>query len=54
MGAKRFTYYITSLKAYTQAGAPRPGLPEESWLKKNSLRCVGFCLYVLHFVCEAE
>ena len=23
-------------------------------VQKNILRCVGFCLYILHFICEAD
>ena len=40
-----------------------PIVPEEGWfgrqpniahLAKKILRCVGFCLYILHFICEAD
>ena len=42
--------------------AQKAPVPEEGWFgqpkystrSKNILRCVGFCLYILHFICEAD
>ena len=58
-------FYVFPVICYikTRPDAKFSIVPEEGWFGqpkystrplKNILRCVGFCLYILHFICEAD